>query len=149
MPWPTHQLPFLLRGRRLVSGPELLEVGEVAVQGGRVDHQQPGGRVRRVAERVPRTSGNKHERLGTTCRRTSVKNERDVAVENEVGLLVARVPVRRRHPAAGRQGAIHERQPAGRVGRESLEEHLAAPRLIANALARAKTSGSLTGSTPL
>lgn len=57
----AHQCSFLLGRRRLVAGPQLLELGEIAVKRRGVDHQQPGRGVGGVAEGVRRAGGYEDE----------------------------------------------------------------------------------------
>jgi len=91
-----------------------------------VDHQQPRGLGAGVAEGVGGAARDQHEPLAPDGELLAIDDDRDHPVEHEVRLRAVRVAVRRRAAAAGRQGALHQRQvPAVELG-GGLEEHLAA-----------------------
>jgi hypothetical protein len=106
--------------------PQFVQAGEVGVHRRGVDHQQPGRLGAGIAEGVGGAARHEHEPLAPDGQLPAFDDDRDHAVEHEVRLRAVRVAVRRRTAAAGRQGALHQRQVAAVEFGGGLEEHLAA-----------------------
>jgi hypothetical protein len=130
-----HQGQLVVRRGRLLATPQLVKGAEVPILGRGVEDEQPRRRLGDVAEAVCRAPRYQDEVLRLEAQCTPVDLDRDLAGEHEVRLGAVGVPVQRRSPAAGREGALHQREVVVVGLAERLEQHPAAARGVEPALA--------------
>jgi hypothetical protein len=123
---PAHQRPLLFLSRRIRSGPQLIELGEVGVHRRGVQHEQPRGLVTAVAEGMGGSPGHEQEVIRPTPHFGPVHDERHGAVQDEESLGGGDMTVRQRSASPRRQRTLHQGKVSARLVRDSLERHHAA-----------------------
>jgi hypothetical protein len=120
---PSHQIPFLFRARLFLGGPQVMQLPEVGVHCGRVEHEKSSGHVPGIAEGVGLASGHPHEIAGTGGHGCPLEFDDDGALEDEECLRAVRVPVREWPSPTGGEGALHKRKIAISLLCNRLERH--------------------------
>jgi hypothetical protein len=123
---PSHQIPFLFRARLFLGGPQVMQLPEVGVHSGRVEHEKSSGHILGIAEGMSLASGHPHEIAGTGGYGRPLEFDDDGALEDEECLRTVRVPVREWPSPTGGEGALHKRKIAISLLCNRLERHHAA-----------------------
>ncbi len=126
-----HQSQLRLSVWGLGRCPELLQVLEVAVQGGSVEDEEPSGLGTRVPEGVRFPRWHQYERPVRTLEHFAGDTELHRPIQDEIRLFVPDVGVGGRHAPAGGQGPLHQGESTLCGRGRGLEPHLAPPRLAA------------------
>jgi len=130
-----HQSELCIAIRRLGRRPQLLQVLEVAIQSRGVKDEETSWLFARIPEGVRFSRGDQHKHPARAQKDLVGDMELHGAVQDEVGLVIADMAMRRRHSATGRKRPLHQREPTLSIRRRGLEPHLAPTRLATQALA--------------
>lgn len=124
---PAHESDLVLSGGCFVARPQLLQVSEVGIERGRVQHEQMGfGRGRR-AERVSDAPGHEDEGACAGVRHGTIELELGLAVQDPERLYAIRMHMGRWPPASRRYPSLVQREGAAGAASHSLEQQVAAP----------------------